>query len=110
MRRAAVAWTTCAQETMNRVGLRCALNLAVPGRSVEQPEADVTFRIGQRLMAHNKFSLSFPIFVMLSDLFRIFSMFDMPVDNGLVSRKMLLRKIEELQIPQRISPYAINAI
>lgn len=68
LRRAAVSWVNCAQETMNRAGLRCALALAVPGRLVEQSEADTAFRVGMRLMQSNKFTLSFPVYVLIADL------------------------------------------
>lgn len=89
---------------MNRAGLRCALALAVPGRIVEQSEADTVFRVGMRLMHENKFTLSFPVFVMIADLYRTFTAFDLPVDNGFINESDLTRRLAEMEMPHRISP------
>jgi hypothetical protein len=110
MRRAGVSWVNCAQETMNRAGLRCALALAVPGRLVEQSEADTAFRVGMRLMQSNKFTMSFPVFVLVADLYRTFTAFDLPVDNGFINESDLTRRLAEMEMPHRISPYAVKAI
>lgn len=104
LRKAAVAWSNCAQETMNKTGLRCALALCVPGRHVEQAEADTVFRVGLRLMPHDSFTLSFPIFVLISDLYRTFTAFDVAVDNGFISKAELTRRLAEMEMPHRISP------
>lgn len=104
LRKAAVAWSHCAQETMNKTGLRCALALTVSGRHVEQSEADTAFRVGLRLMPHDTFTLSFPIFVIISDLFRTFTAFDVAVDNGFITKAELTRRLAEMEMPHRISP------
>lgn len=110
MRRAAHAWVECAQETMNRAGLRCGLSIVVPSRQVDQSEADVVFRVGLTLMPKNKWSISFPIFVMVSDLYRTFSAFDVPIDNGFINQNELLRQLAEQDLPHRITPGAAKEI
>jgi Ca2+-binding EF-hand superfamily protein len=68
MRRALIAWNECAQETMNRAGLRCALNITTTDhRNVDQAEADTAFGIGIS-MQNYKNGLSFPVFLMIADL------------------------------------------
>lgn len=50
MRRSIIAWRECAQETMNRAGLRCALSLVTSDhRNVDQSEADAVFLVGVSL-------------------------------------------------------------
>lgn len=95
---------------MNRAGLRCGLTIAVRGRQVDQSEADVVFRVGLTLMTHNKWSISFPVFLMLADLYRTFSAFDVPIDNGSISQSELLRHLAEMDIPHRVTPSAVHAI
>lgn len=99
-----MAWTNCAQETMNKTGLRCALALAVPGRHVEQSEADTAFRIALRLMPHDSFTISFPVFVLISDLYKTFVAFDVAADNGFVTQAELTHRLAEMEMPHRISP------
>jgi len=68
IRRAIIAWNECAQETMNRAGLRCALNITTADhRNVDQAEADASFSIGVA-MQDFKGGLSFPVFLMIADL------------------------------------------
>lgn len=50
MRRSIISWMQCAQQFMNRAGLRCALSIAVPGRDLAQAEADTIFHLGTRIM------------------------------------------------------------
>lgn len=50
IRKGVVAWLQCAQTSMNRAGLKCGLTLTVPGRQIEQSEADIMFRLGHSLM------------------------------------------------------------
>lgn len=110
LRKAANAWQSCAQETMNRAGLRCGLSMLLNDREVDQSEADVAFRVALTLMPTNKWTVSFPIFVMVADLFRTFSSFDIPIDDGFVSRNELQRQLAEQDLPHRITPEAITEI
>jgi len=67
---------------MNRAGLRCSLSLITNDhRNVDQSEADAVFLVGTSLQ-DSKNGLSFPVFLMIADLFRTFSSFDIPADNG----------------------------
>jgi len=60
LRRSIIAWRECAQETMNRAGLRCALSLITTDhRNVDQSEADAVFLVGVSLQDY-KNGLSFP--------------------------------------------------
>jgi len=103
MRRAIIAWHECAQETMNRAGLRCSLSLITNDhRNVDQSEADAVFLVGVS-MQENKNGLSFPVFLMISDLFRTFSSFDIPADNGYINQRTLVRALNESDLPHRIT-------
>lgn len=110
MRRAIIAWHECAQETMNRAGLRCSLSLITNDhRNVDQSEADAVFLIASSLQ-DNKNGLSFPVFLMIADLFRTFSAFDIPADNGYINQRTLIRSLNESDLPHRISEPAAKAI
>lgn len=67
---------------MNRSGLRCALSIVSNHQHISQPMADIVFRTGLSLMKVNKWGISFPIFVLLADLFRTWSGLERPTDNG----------------------------
>lgn len=109
MRRAAIAWKSCAQETMNRAGLRCGLSIVVQGRNMDQSEADAVFKVGKQYI-NNQWTISFPVFVLLSDLYKTFSIFNVPVDNGVVGKGELLRHLAEMEMPHRITLDAMKKI
>lgn len=110
MRRALIAWNECAQETMNRAGLRCALNITTTDhRNVDQAEADTAFAIGISMQDY-KNGLSFPVFLMIADLYRTFTSFDVPADNGYIGKKQLIRSLNESELPHRITEAGIKAI
>lgn len=95
---------------MNRAGLRCALSLVTSDhRNVDQSEADAVFLIGASLQDY-KNGLSFATYLMLSDLFRTFTSFDVPADNGYINRRTLLRSLNESELPHRISELAVKNI
>lgn len=69
---------------------------------MDQSEADAVFRVGLEYI-NNKWSISFPVFVMLADLYKTFSVFNVPLDNGSVRKGELLRHLAEMEMPHRIS-------
>lgn len=110
MRRAIIAWRECAQETMNRAGLRCALSLITNDhRNVDQSEADAVFLVGVSLQNY-KNGLSFPTYLMIADLYRTFTSFDVPADNGYINKRSLLRSLNESELPHRISELGVKDI
>jgi len=68
MRKAIIAWADCAEVTMSPRALRCGLTIVSQGRNIEQSEANIIFKFGLGLQRKNKFKLSFPIFLLVSDL------------------------------------------
>lgn len=50
MRRSVVAWIHCAQESMNRMNLKCALSISAQNRDITQTETDYVFRLGLKMM------------------------------------------------------------
>jgi hypothetical protein len=109
LRRAAVAWTMCASERMNRAGLKCGLSIVVQSRTVSQSEADVAFRVALGYMK-GSWDISFVAFAMISDLYRTFSSFDVPLDNGFISEDDMVHKLSEQDMPHRITRDSIRSI
>jgi len=95
---------------MNRASLRCGLAMLMTDREVDQSEADVAFRVGLTLMPHNRWAISFPIFVLIADLFRTYSTFDIPIDDGFIGKTELMRQLAEQDIPHRLTPDAASEI
>jgi len=110
LRKTAITWTECAQETMNRASLRCALQLLVKNSKVEQNEADLVFRVAIQYMPYNKYAISFPIFVLFADIFQTFYDFDAPVDVGSINFNEMLRHAAEQDKRYRITPEALRSI
>lgn len=110
IRRAAIAWHECAQDSMNRSSLRCALSIVVHGTNVAQSEADSVFRVALSLMKVQKWAISFPLFILVADLFRTFRTFDVPADAGLVRRDEMLRHLAEQDRPHRITTESARVI
>lgn len=103
LRRSVIAWSQCTQASMNRAGLRCGLNIAVPGKNLSQPEADVLYSLGIRFNEIHDNKMSFCAFIYLVDIYKVFSKFNEPMDTGVVNQKDLVRRIEELDFPTRIT-------
>lgn len=95
---------------MNRSSLRCALSIVVHGSNVAQSEADAVFRVALSLMPVNKWSISFPLFILVADLFRTFRTFDTPADAGYVKRDDMLRHLAEQDRPHRVNTESARVI
>jgi len=54
--------------------------------------------------------LSFPIFLLVSDLYRVFSSFDIPIDNGYITKQDLYKRVADQDLPIRLSITAADAI
>jgi len=63
-----MGWAECADSTMGPKALRCGLSIVSQGKSVLQPDANLVFKFGLTLQRKNKYRLSFPIFLLVSDL------------------------------------------
>lgn len=96
---------------MNRAGLRCGLALTTQHRTISQSEADVVFKLGNNLMKEDYAGdLSFPIFVLLADMYKTYSLFDVPLDSGFIGQKEVTRHINEADLPTRFDPEAVSEI
>lgn len=110
MRKAIIAWAECAEVTMSPRALRCGLVIVSQGRNIEQSEANIIFNYGLSLQRRNKFKLSFPIFLLVSDLQRVFVSFDIPADNGFISKQDLQKRVAAQDLPIRLSITAADAM
>lgn len=95
---------------MSPKGIRCGLGIVSGGRTVEQADANIVFNFGLSLQKKNKFRISFPIFLLVSDLYRIFAGFDVPIDNGYITKQDIKRKVTEQDLPLRLTLTAAEAI
>jgi len=95
---------------MSPKALRCALSIISNGQSVSQAEANVVFEYGLKLQRKNKYRISFPIFILIADFFRTFTGFDVSVHKGVVSRKLLLKKLANQDLPMRMTTSATEAL
>jgi len=77
---------------------------------VEQSDSNEVFKFGQSLMFRNRFRLSFPIFLLISDLYRIFAGFDIPIDNGYITKQDLRKRLMDQDLPLRLTVTAAEAI
>jgi len=102
---------SCVNQVMNRAALRCALSTLVPDRRPLQSEADVIYKLGQKLMnfADNR-EVSFPVFMMILDMYKVFSVFNMPLDTGYISEIDMRRNLAEQELSNRISDDAIAQV
>lgn len=76
---------------MNRAGLRCGLMITVPGKEVVQTEADTVFRLGQKIMHGGRERyISYPVFVLLADYYKMFAKMNSPVDNGTIGQNDMI--------------------
>lgn len=111
IRGAILAWMQCVNQIMNRSGLKCALSTLVPDRRPLQAEADVVFRLGQKLMNDTQDrDISFPVFLMILDLYKVFSVFNIPLDSGYLSESEMRRQLAELELSNRVSDDAIREV
>lgn len=111
IRGAILAWLQCVNQIMNRAGLKCALSTLVPDRRPLQAEADVAFKLGQKLMNDTQDrDISFPIFLMILDLYKVFSVFNIPLDSGYLSENEMRRQLAELELSNRVSDDAIREV
>lgn len=96
---------------MNRAGLRCGLALTAQYRTISQAEADIAFKLGNNLMKEDYAGdISFPIFVLLADMYKTYSLFDVPLDSGFVSKTTMLRHLSEMDMPHRFTPESISEV
>jgi len=110
IRKSIIAWSECSDATMSPKGLRCGLGIVSNGRTIEQSDANIVFEFGISLQKKNKFRISFPVFLLISDLYRIFSGFDVPIDNGYITKNDIKRKMMEQDLPLRLTLTAAQAI
>jgi len=110
LRRGIIAWSECADSTMSPKGLKCGLGIINAGKSISQLDANNVFEFGVSLQKKNKYRISFPIFIMIADLYRIFSGFDVHIADGYITKKDIKKKILEQDLPIRLPLTTANAI
>lgn len=111
IRRGLIAWKQCAQVKMNRQGLKCALTITTPLKTPSQSEVDVVFKLGQEI-SHDRWvkTISFPVYLLISDIYRVFSGIESPLDSSYISKVDMVRSLEENDYPHRFDVGAINMI
>jgi len=105
-----MGWAECADSTMSPKALRCGLAIVSQGKSVKQADANIVFEFGLGLQRKNKYRLSFPIFLLVSDYFRIFTGFEVQVEGGTVRKADLQKRLLEQDLPLRMTTTAAEAI
>lgn len=111
IRGAILAWLSCVNQVMNRAALKCALSTLVPDRRPLQSEADVIYKLGQKLMNNqDNREVSFPVFMMILDLYKVFSVFNIPLDTGYISENEMRRNLAEQELSNRVSDDAIAQV
>lgn len=96
---------------MNRAALRCALGTLVPDRRPLQSEADIVYRLGLKIANNTEYKeISFPVFLMVLDMYKVFSVFNIPLDSGYISELDMRRNLTEGEMPNRVSDDAIREV
>jgi len=94
---------------MTRPMLRCAMAITSPKRLLDPSEATILWRIALSLMNQKYYShISFPIFLMISDIYDQFLNFEGPIVSGIVTRKEALRAVRDNLLPSRLSVQSVN--
>lgn len=95
---------------MNRAALRCALSITLKDRIISDAEVAIIFKTGLALQHVNRISMSFPVYVLMADLARVFSIVEAPEYTGYCSKDEFLYRLEEMTIPHRLSTVAAKDI
>lgn len=115
LRRVNLAWKECTTDFKLSVAkLDCALEVTVPGRRVDLPEADQVFQVLAFVKA-GKYKqrgvlVELKDFIYISHLFYYFSAFELPFLDGYLNRKDILRAIENQQLASSLTPSIIDDI
>lgn len=62
--------------------MRCALNLTIKDRVIFDAEVNTVWQTGMSLQRSSQPVMSFPVFVLMADLYRVFSALESPEFTG----------------------------
>lgn len=95
---------------MNRFSMRCALSVVTSDKVPIMSEVDTAYRLGQKVMQTNHYnSVTFPVFVMVADIYRTFRVISQFGDTR-VDEPQMRRLLAENDAPNKFTDDAIREV
>jgi hypothetical protein len=110
IRKAAIAWKKCvSSRLLIRADLKCAMVIAANERNMDDHEGDIVFRLGIEMSDREwNIGITFNTFLILSDSFRTFSLFEKGISDGMLSFQDIRFAVNQQRIPNLYTPAMIN--
>lgn len=112
MRRTALGWRECVPgvSLMGRGTFKCATDIATMGSTISMGDLDAAFNVAksQNGVKRSVTTLTYPQFVNICWAYNVFIAFDIPVADGRLTRKEMLRGFNDGILPSKMNQNMIS--
>ena len=111
LRRVNLAWSQCtADGKLSVLKANCAMRICVPGKTIDYAESKNLLGIiyfmhnGWLPLSQTHTTFAVLEFIQVSHIYYYFNQFDMPYNDGQISKLDFLRVIDEQSLPTSLNP------